>query len=413
MVHVKEMGTPVEAPAILSAGELWQGEGWTTGRASKALYQVAGVPLVSPEVKDYKGAFLYALALHWNLDIIKFELSEKAAEAAFSLAAVFSNEGQAQGDVHFDDRDGDNSDVEEELRFEWEERLTPLPSDLAHLWARYGDGSQRFDVKSLLEQMPKWEELPPKAPDNNLITKLEANSSLGRFDKLAKTQQTWLLHNLRVLAVVSSLLSDVSSEEPRGEKGQAAAGLVQRLWACGAAQYAKLAGERREACLPGSSASQDHLLFGAEEVKEFQAKKKLQDLRRGMSGAGSYAASPQCSFRHSTGSYNKPGGRGKGQGGRFIKGQGGRFGQGHGGRMQGHGGRFGTGQGGQWGNKGYTSGRGRGVPESGSPFPAHIHLRERLEQWQRMNASREVLLSISQGVLWDWQPPTFCPCTQL
>ena len=166
--------------------------------------------MVSPEVKDYKGALLYALALHWNLDIIKFELSEKAAEAAFSLAAVFSDDGQAQGDVHFNDRDGDNSDVEEELRFEWEERLTPLPSDLAHLWARYGDGSQRFDVKSLLEQMPKWEELPPKAPDNNLITKLEANSSLGRFDKLAKTQQTWLLHNLRVLAVVSSLLSEAA-----------------------------------------------------------------------------------------------------------------------------------------------------------------------------------------------------------
>ena len=61
---VKEMDTPVDAPAILSAGELWQGEGWTTGRASKTLYQVAGVPLVSPEVKDYKGAFLYAPELH-------------------------------------------------------------------------------------------------------------------------------------------------------------------------------------------------------------------------------------------------------------------------------------------------------------------------------------------------------------
>ena len=47
--------------------------------------------------------------------------------------------------------------------------------------------------------------------------------------------------------------------------------------------------------------------------------------------------------------------------------------------------------------------------QEGSPFPAHIHLRERLEQWKRMNASREVLLSISQGVLWDWQPPTFLP----
>ena len=90
---VRSLGNPPEAGAILAAGDQWRGEGWTTGKASKALYEITAVPLVSSNVEEYKGAFMFALALLWGLEVVQYNLSEKGAEATFALASVFSNTG--------------------------------------------------------------------------------------------------------------------------------------------------------------------------------------------------------------------------------------------------------------------------------------------------------------------------------
>ena len=55
---------------------------------------VTGVPLVSADFAQYKNSFLFALSLFWEVDVPKMDLSDRASEAAFGLAAVF-----AQGSV--------------------------------------------------------------------------------------------------------------------------------------------------------------------------------------------------------------------------------------------------------------------------------------------------------------------------
>ena len=181
---VKSLGTPQEASAIISAGEDWNGHGWTTGRASKVLYEITGVPLVSGNLTEYKGSFLYALALHWGVDLATFDLTEKAAEAAFALAGVLGDQGP--GD--FDNMEGDEDEEEESdpdnAVFPWEEKLTDLPSELAVLWKRYaGSGAGRFDTKGMLDEMPRFNTLPCKAPDNNVLAKYEQSGSAGKLDK--------------------------------------------------------------------------------------------------------------------------------------------------------------------------------------------------------------------------------------
>ena len=148
VLAVQALGYPPQAQDIITAGEAWRGDGWTTSRASKVLYEVTGVPLVSATVEDYKGAFLYALALHWGLDVASFELSERASDAAFALASAFSWVDQEEG-VREDEMEDDDDDTEGgEPVFPWEERLQMLPHELQVLWKRYGmSSSVRFDTK--------------------------------------------------------------------------------------------------------------------------------------------------------------------------------------------------------------------------------------------------------------------------
>ena len=113
---VRNLGVPNDPASILAAGEPWNGEGWTTGRAGKVLYEITGVPLVSSNVEDNKGSFLYALALHWSLDVANFNLTEKAAEAAFALAGIFSDKDE---DYDAMEQEDDESEVDQTV-FSWE-----------------------------------------------------------------------------------------------------------------------------------------------------------------------------------------------------------------------------------------------------------------------------------------------------
>ena len=44
---------------------------------------IDGVPMVTSDLTNYKNSFLYALALHWQVEVKQMDLDEMAAAAAF------------------------------------------------------------------------------------------------------------------------------------------------------------------------------------------------------------------------------------------------------------------------------------------------------------------------------------------
>ena len=63
--------------------------------------------------------------------------------------------------------------------FPWEERLATMPPDLQVLWKRYSEAAVRFDTKGLLDQTPRFEGLPVKPAENNVLTKFDQTSYAG------------------------------------------------------------------------------------------------------------------------------------------------------------------------------------------------------------------------------------------
>ena len=76
---------------LLSAGSAYLGGGWTTGTASKVLYELSGVAIVKPQIEPYRDTWLYTLALILKLDLPTVELPTNCAEAAFALAHHFDH----------------------------------------------------------------------------------------------------------------------------------------------------------------------------------------------------------------------------------------------------------------------------------------------------------------------------------
>ena len=62
--HTKD---PATGGLLLGAGANWNGVGWTTGRASRAVYGATGVAMVEENLKDYLESFLFALSLAYNI----------------------------------------------------------------------------------------------------------------------------------------------------------------------------------------------------------------------------------------------------------------------------------------------------------------------------------------------------------
>ena len=139
---------------------------------------------------------MYALSLHWQVDLATFDLSEKAAEAAFALAGVFSDQEPGDRTMHEEAEDQEESDAEGFV-FPWEDQPTELPQELAVLWRRYtGAGAGRFDTKGMLDQMPRFGTLPLKAPDNNVLGRADGMGPAAKLDRALKAQQQFLLHSL-------------------------------------------------------------------------------------------------------------------------------------------------------------------------------------------------------------------------
>ena len=79
------------ARALLDAGERYQGAGWCTSKASKALYMASGVAIVKPDFKHYKNAFLFAMAIILEIEIPLMELDGKEAEAAYAMVQALED----------------------------------------------------------------------------------------------------------------------------------------------------------------------------------------------------------------------------------------------------------------------------------------------------------------------------------
>ena len=73
------------AQEVVRGGAAWNAGTWSTYRASKALYQITNVALVTT-IDEYKSVWLFCLSMLWGLDIASLQLGDRAAEAAFGLA---------------------------------------------------------------------------------------------------------------------------------------------------------------------------------------------------------------------------------------------------------------------------------------------------------------------------------------
>ena len=117
--------------AVIAAGGLWQGGGWNSSTASKRLYSLTGVPVVSSDFSVYRGAFLFSLASFWQLDLPEANLPDRSAEAAFALLGLYESTAEQDGEQPAEDEESDGEDG-----LPWDEQLAKLPSDLRVIWGR-------------------------------------------------------------------------------------------------------------------------------------------------------------------------------------------------------------------------------------------------------------------------------------
>ena len=108
---------------VLQAGQRYLGTGWTTGKASKTLFDLSGVAIVRAQINAYRDCWLYAVALLAGVDLPQVELAPEVAEAAFSLVGYADHPEQATPPHPTESADGES---DEELVFPWDEP-TPLP----------------------------------------------------------------------------------------------------------------------------------------------------------------------------------------------------------------------------------------------------------------------------------------------
>ena len=79
--------TKEQVVAILLAGARFQGTGWSTGKASKVLYDLSGVATVKAQIETYRDCWRYTLALLTDVDLPAMELPQGCAEAVFAIVS--------------------------------------------------------------------------------------------------------------------------------------------------------------------------------------------------------------------------------------------------------------------------------------------------------------------------------------
>ena len=71
------------ALAIIGGGVKGQGAGWTTSSASKKVYALTQVPLVTADFVMYRNTWLYCLALVWNFEVQELTISFSVGKRMF------------------------------------------------------------------------------------------------------------------------------------------------------------------------------------------------------------------------------------------------------------------------------------------------------------------------------------------
>ena len=121
-----EASSPAAMKELITSGLQWTGGGWTTTSASRRLYELTGVALVSHEFADYLGGFLFSLALATGVEIPSVHLESKAADAAFALTGLWSKEPETAMNV--DQQASLNQEKEGQAEvFSWDEWEEPMP----------------------------------------------------------------------------------------------------------------------------------------------------------------------------------------------------------------------------------------------------------------------------------------------
>ena len=125
---------------------------------------MTAVPLVSADFRQYLNSFLYSLALLWEVDTPLIELSNRASEAAFGLATVFSEDQPPEGEFP---EEGSEGEEHAGMVMEWDEPLMSLPPELTYLWTGANTGDRQLNLAQVLVGVPRFKEIPGKAPENN------------------------------------------------------------------------------------------------------------------------------------------------------------------------------------------------------------------------------------------------------
>ena len=185
--------TKDEVLAVLAAGGKFGGTGWSTGKASRTLFGLSGVAVVKSSVQPYINAWLFAIALITQMDLPQFDLDKDVAEAAFAIAARVDKVAPTPVPAEPVALDSEDSD-DEQVRFGWDEDATELPKELRALWDRAHSGDQRIDVRKLLEEHPRFEGIPNKAAENNLLPEFRKKQ-----DAFLKAVSQQVLNVLRLL----------------------------------------------------------------------------------------------------------------------------------------------------------------------------------------------------------------------
>ena len=289
---------------VLQAGSKFMGTGWTTGKASKALFQLSGVPLVKASVQPYRDTWLFALALILNVDLPAVELAQECADAAFAVAACLDGRPPTSTPHTGPHATESEEESEEDVKFQWDEQATDLPRELQVLWARAQAGEGKIDIRKLLEAHPRFSGLPSRSPENNLCPEYRKKT-----DNFLKAVSQQLLNVVRLLAYnwVHPVVPEVQLQ----------------VWQYVGELYAKLQEERKDLAVPGrgkaKSPDAGEVLFTEEDVKAQRMERNLSGISMTQarnvfcSKGGSYCPVGQ-SFRLSTESHARTPWRGRPQG---------------------------------------------------------------------------------------------------
>jgi hypothetical protein len=260
--HLLKQAKAEEIMAILAAGSKFTGTGWSTGRASKALYEICSKALVKATIEPYVQVWLYALAIITGVDLPAAELPQELAEAAFAIASACEMKENEDGQ-----EDVSNNLVEDEdaadYKFDWDVPEQELPRELMALWTRAQQGDQKIEIRKLLEAHPPLQHIPPRAPENNLCPEWRKKP-----DSFLKSVDQQLLNVIRLLAYQWIRPANTTA--------------ALQVWQYLCELHVKVCQERRELAVTGISrmthSSGGDVLFTDEDVKAQRLEQNIQKI---------------------------------------------------------------------------------------------------------------------------------------